>query len=181
MAISFITPADLLIRYDWRWIGQNILDTIPGTAANEAGVLASPKVQAFIEEASEMVMGAAAVGDRYTAEEIQQYGGALLQRIVSDLVIGLILKRRVRSSKDEEAFTLAYNEALAYLEQLRRGERIFYLVPNVPQAGLPATANMAAQPGFGPPLITNNPRIFGTIGFNQNYGINGGGGGCGGW
>lgn len=181
MAISFITTADLLIRYDWRWIGNNILDTIPSTAATEAQVLASPKVEALIQTASEMVMAAAAVGARYTPEEVQQYGGALLAQIVSDLVAGLILKRRMRASDDEKPFTAAYEEALAYLEQLRRGERIFYAVPDVPQAGLPTTTTMAAQPGFGPLLATNNVRVFGTIGqainYGQNYGGNNGPGG----
>lgn len=166
---AFITTADLIVRYDHRWIGQNITDN--GIPATEAEVLSSTKLNAFIEEASEAVMGAAAVGDRYSLSDLTTYGGVLLKRIVCDLVIGAILKRRVRANKDNEAFTTAYEEALNYLELLRRGERIFYAVPNVPEAGLPSTVNLAPTPAAsGSPLITDNVRIFGSIGPDRNYG-----------
>lgn len=172
---SFITTADLVAAYDYRWIGQNITDT--GVPATEAQVLASTKLAGFIEEASEQIMGACAVAARYSLSDLETYGGALLRRITCDLVMGLILKRRVRANKDNEAFTAAYEEALNYLEQLRRGERIFYAVPNVPEAGLPATENLAPPLSIGPPLITDNVRIFGTIGYGRNYGYGYGNGG----
>lgn len=171
-APAFITAADLTARYDWRWIAQNITDD--GKPATEAQVLASTKIEAFIEEASEMVLSACAVGARYSLTDLETYGGVLLKRITADLVIGAILKRRVRASKDNEAFTAAYQEALDYLEQLRRGDRIFYAVPNVPEAGLPTTENLAPTPsGTGRPLITDNTRIFGTVGWDRNYGYGG--------
>lgn len=170
---SFITPAQFLVRYDYRWVGKNITDT--GVPATEAQCLASPVLAAFIEEASEMVMGASAVAARYSVDDLTTYGGALLVRITSDLTMGLILKRRARAAEDNEAFTSAYREALDYLEQLRRGERIFYAVPNVPEAGLPTTQNLAPTPAaLGQPLITDNSRIFGTIGWDRNYGNRGG-------
>lgn len=173
MPIYFITNAQLLDRYDYRWIGQQMLDT--AAAATQADLLnsgstAGGRLQAFIGEASEMLMAAAAVGDRYNAADIQTYGGQLLIRIVSDLTMGLILKRRARPVESDEALTRAYDEALGYLEQLRQGERIFYMVPNVPEAGLPAQQTLAALPGFGPPLITDQCRIFGDIGYGLNYG-----------
>lgn len=166
---SFITTEQLVVRYDWRWIAKNITDT--GVPATEDDVLTSTKIAAFIEEASEMVMGAAAVGARYSLSDLETYGGALLTRIVSDLVVGAIIKRRVRATKDDEAFTAAYEEAQRYLELLRRGERVFYAVPNVPEAGLPSTVNLAPTPAAaGSPLITDNVRIFGSIGPDRNYG-----------
>lgn len=178
---AFITVQQFLQRYDWRWVSQNITDT--GVPATEASLTDSitPSVSylrltAFIEEASEMVMAAAAVGARYSLSDIETYGGSLLIRITSDLVIGAILKRRVRAGSDNEAFTSAYEEALNYLELLRRGERIFYAVPNVPEAGLPATQNLAPSLTLGQPLITDNVRIFGTVGYDRNYGNRLGGG-----
>ncbi len=168
---AFATGADLTVRYDWRWIGNNITDS--GTPANESQVINSPIIAILIAEASEDVMAAAAVGNRYTVQDLQQYGGLLLTGIVCALVMGKILKRRARAAKDEEALTLSYTEALGYLEQMRRGERIFYSVPDVAEAGVPHTANMAPPLGFGQPLITDEVRFFGTVGFDRNYGYYG--------
>ena len=159
---SFITPTDFLLRYDFRWVGKNITDN--GIAADQGQCAASPVIAAFIQEASDMVMAAAAIGDRYSLDDITKYGGTLLTRIVSDLTMGLILKRRARALDDEKSLSGPYEEALEYLELLRRGERIFYAVPNVPEAGLPATATMLPTPGIQPPLISENTRIFGLIG-----------------
>ena len=178
----FCSNAAFLVRYDWRWVGKQILDN--NSAATEVQCLSSPVVTAFLTEASEMVMSAAAVGDRYNtqknpslppiANDLAVYGGTLLTRIVSDLTMGLILKRRARGAKDEEALGLPYVQALEYLEQMRQGERIFFMVPGVPEAGLPAHAPLSAPLGYhGPELISNNSRIFGSIGFNRNYGIAG--------
>jgi hypothetical protein len=184
----FITQAEFLSRYDWRWVAKQVLDT--NTSATESELKSDTGggaiLKLFLSEASEMVMGAAAVGDRYNAQanpnlpplanDLAIYGGALLARIVSDLTMGLILKRRARGAKDQEGLTAAYEEALEYLEQMRRGERIFFAVPNVPQAGLPTTETMSPPIGRpGAPIISNNTRIFGDIGYNRNYGLNGGG------
>lgn len=173
---SFCTPTQLLSRYDYRWIANQIYDN--GTAATQAQVLNSPIIAEFIQDASEMVLAAATIGERYSRGDLECYGGCLLVRITCGLVLGLILKRRARGSKDEEALTTDYNESLQYLEQLRRAERIFFNVPGVVEAGVPATAPMVnPNPGFGPPFISNNPAIFGNVGVDRNYGNQLGGGG----
>jgi hypothetical protein len=173
---SFLTNAEFLVRYDARWVGKQLLDTgavsVPSDIADPAGA-GGAVVAEFIAEASELVMAAAAVGARYTEDDLTTHGGKLLKRLVADLAMGLILKRRVRASKDEDSFSLPYREALDYLEQLRRGERIFYQVPDVPEAGLPGTADMlpGAAPGLSasaraqrlPCPISENSRIFGDI------------------
>ncbi len=174
---SFCTPTQLLTRYDFRWIGNQINDN--GTAATQAQVLVSPVIAELIQDASEQVLGAATIGERYSRADLECYGGRLLVRITCGLVLGLILKRRARGSKDEEALTTDYNESLAYLEQLRRAERIFFNVPGVVEAGVPSTAPMVNVNGFGPPFISNNVNIFGNIGCDRNYGNQlGSGGGC---
>lgn len=181
--VLFITNEQFFSMNDWRWVAKQVLDD--GSAATLTALLdpttiAGGIVQSFIAQASEMTMSAAAVGDRYNtqnnpllppiANDLALYGGTLLVRIVGDLTMGLILKRRARGAKDQEALTLAYTEALGYLEQMRQGERIFFMVPGVPEAGLTATQPMTPGPGLGPPLITNNCAIFGTIGLERNYG-----------
>jgi hypothetical protein len=178
----FLTNAEFLVRYDSRWVGKQLLDT--GAASGPVD-LSDPEgpggavLAEFVAEASDLVLSACAVGDRYSEEDLYALvevpdsrghdRGKLLKRVVADLTMGLILKRRVRASKDEESFNLPYREALEYLELLRRGERIFYQVPGVPEAGLPDTAAMlpndpaAADPNFQPAAISQNTRIFGDV------------------
>jgi hypothetical protein len=164
--VAFISSSQFLLRYDFRWCGKNVLDN--GTQAGyddlvDPATPAGAVIAAFIAESSEVVMAAAAIGKRYTVDDLTTYGGQLLVRIVSDLVMGLILKRRVRSAEDTAAFSAAYTEALDYLEQLRRGERIFFAVPKVPEAGLMTAADERPRPGScQPPLISENSRIFGV-------------------
>ena len=166
MPITFITNAQFLVRYDARWVGKNMLDD--GTAASAAdladeGSVPGARLEQLIQEASELVMAAGAVGARYSVSDLVTYGGQLLVRIVSDLTVGLILKRRARALTDENQLSGPYAEAMGYLEQLRRGERIFWAVPDVPEAGLPGTGTMLPTPGFQPPLWTQYAtRVFGN-------------------
>jgi hypothetical protein len=161
--IPFVTNPQFLARYDGRWVGKNVLDN--ATAATIAQ-LADPTsaggaiLELLLTEASEMLMAAAAVAARYTEDEVRTYGGTLLARIVCDLCIGLVMKRRGRAVTDQEALSASYNEALGYIEQLRRGERIFWQVPEQAKAGLPESAPM--QTVFDPPLISQQAeRYFG--------------------
>ncbi len=170
----FVTNAQFFVRYDWRWVAKNVLDISPGTGLVAAATLAQlldtssvagTVVYECLFEASEMLVAAAAVGARYTVEELVAAGGRLLIRVVCDLCVGLILKRRGRAVTDENALSQPYNEALGYLEALRRGERIFFMVPAVPEAGLPESASMNPIPGIDPPLITTDAiRYFGLGG-----------------
>lgn len=158
---SFLTPADFFVRYDYRWVGKQITDT--GLAATDIDCRNSSVIAAFIAEASEMVVAAAAVGDRYSENDLTLYGGQLLKRITADLTMGLILKRRARAASDLESLTGPYTEALGYLEQLRRGERIFYMVPDVAEAGLPEAVSNLPRLGIDPPLATQQAfRYFGS-------------------
>lgn len=154
----FLSNDDMLKRYDWRWIAKNVTDgttltnNVAATLAELQGATGGGAVLTIlITEASELLMGAAAVGARYTENDLRTYGGSLLTRIVADLTMGLILKRRARALTDEDELSKPYAEALAYLEQLRRGERIFWAVPNVPEAGLPESASMEPRVGIDPP------------------------------
>lgn len=172
----FITNEVFLKRYDWRWVAKNVLD---GATANTSAALptkadlededteAGSVLYECIFDASEMVMAAAAVGARYTVEDLMPSGdypggGRLLRRIVADLTMGFILQRRGRAIADEQSLSGPYNEAVAYVEQLRRGERIFFQVPDVPEAGLPDVAAMDPIPGLNSQLLTQDAyRYFG--------------------
>lgn len=185
----FATNQQFLDRHDGRWVAKNMLDdnTAPTVAqlANTA-TAAGARLEQLITDASEKLMSAAAVGARYTVADLVTYGGNLVISITCDLAVGPILKRRGRSVDNYEKYSAAYTEACDYVEQLRRGERIFFAVPDVPEAGLPASADMA--PGiFNPPNIAAQAgRYFGcpaaADGYQNRFPPNNNSGcGCGGW
>lgn len=158
MITPFITNNQFLDRYDWRWVAENILDDDRDATLNQLlspTTTAGKRLREFALEASEMVLAAARVGARYSEGDLRSHGGYLLIRIVADLMIAPILKRRNRALSDESQLSKSYNEALQYLELLRRGERIFWAVPNVPEAGLPTTTSLVDNP-FTAPLITDH-------------------------
>ena len=168
----FLDNTSFLIRYDWRWVAKNVTDgttltnNVAATLSELQGATGGGAVLAtLITEASELVMAASAVGARYTEDDLRTYGGSLLTRIVADLTMGLVLKRRGRALTDEDELSKPYAEALEYLEQLRRGERIFWNVPDVPEAGLPATSSMEPRVGIDPPTVSMMAgRYFGSPG-----------------
>lgn len=176
----FLTNTQFLQRYDWRWVAKNVYDDGAVGVTGAAGAATLAELQAgttnggavltqMIADAEALLMSAAAVSNRYTATQIAAYDPVLAARIVSDLTVGEVLKRRARAVADESVLNAAYTAALDQLEALRRGERIFPNVPDVPQAGLPATASMNPVAGVGPPLITTSAaRYFGVL--NPNLG-----------
>ncbi len=175
--VPFVTNTAFLVRYDWRWCAKNLLDgPTAGTSSppptltdlQNPSSAAGSVLATLITEASEILMAAAAVAARYTEDDVRTYGGSLRDRIVSDLTMGLVLKRRGRAVTDEKDLSGPYTEALEYIEALRRGERIFWAVPNVPEAGLPGTADgnpfpfpYGLLPGHVPPLSAQSVRYFG--------------------
>lgn len=184
MASQFVNNGQFLVRFDWRTIAKNVSDdgavAVPppvtaqtqATLAELTGNPGPPPVYTgigatlnqMIEDAEAVLLAAACVAARYSVQDLTLYGGALLQRVVCDLAAGEVLKRRMRAVSDEKALSAAYTEGLEYLEALRRGERIFYAVPNVPEAGLLTTAGLNPVPGVNPPLLTQlAARSFGVL------------------
>lgn len=147
---------------------MNIMDD--GTRATKAQLLnvateAGARLYALLQDASEELMAAALVGARYTEDEVRQYGGNLVVSIVSGLTLGPILERRVRAVSDTKSFSWMYQRAAQRVEELRKGERIFWAVPNVPEAGQPEVADSTPLPGLEcPTLVGDSPRYFGDTG-----------------
>lgn len=181
MPVYLINAQTLFAFQDWRWVAQQLLDTNPGTVATLSDMLdpnttAGARLQTLIGAASEMLLAAACGQARYSLQDIQTYGGSLRDMIVANLAVGPILSRRDRAADDEEKLSLSYKQALDYLEQLQKGERIFYAVPNVPEAGLAEAATMTPRPGIDPPLSTKcATRYFGS---GRPTGSGGCAGGC---
>lgn len=176
--LLFCSNADLLSRFDSRWISMNLLDD--GTTATTTQLLdttsvAGARLQILLGDASEVLMSAASVSARYSVNDLLVYGGNLVTNITAGLAFGIILKRRGRAVTTNKMISDAFTEAMSYIEQLRRGDRIFSMVPLVPQAGLPGTASMQSCPGvpYGDPDITQvSGRYFGQ-GLNPSCGCGG--------
>lgn len=174
--LLFATNEQVLDRFDGRWIGQNILDN--GQSATVADLIdplttAYTRLQNLIGDASEMLLSAASVSARYSISDLQTYGGNLLVNITAGLAMGPILKRRGRAVTTNKMISDAFNEAMSYIEQLRRGDRIFAMVPNVPEAGLGFTTGMSGcctVPYGGADITAMSGRYFG---------VSSGAGGCG--
>ena len=186
----FITNAQFLDRHDWRWVARNILDGPTVSTSSTPPTLgqlvddttsAGARLKTLITDASEELMAAAAVGARYSETDLRPRplenppypgGGNLLFSIVAGLTVGPLLERRDRAVTDVSALAAAYDRAKARVEELRRGERIFWSIPQVPEAGLPGTANMTPGPPLGPPTLSQAAgRYFG-------FPSGGGTGGC---
>lgn len=182
----FATNSQFLDRHDGRWVAKNVLDdgTAPTVAQlADTSTAAGARLEQLITDASEKLMAAASVGARYSVDDLVTYGGNLVVSITCDLAVGPILKRRGRAVDNYEKYSAAYAEACEYVEQLRRGDRIFFAVPGVPEAGLPASADMAPDPNLPPNLAAQARRYFGCPAASDGYRDRRGGGGCGcgGW
>lgn len=169
--VPFVSNTRFLIRADWRWVAKNVLDgATAGTSAapptladlQDSSTAAGSVLYALLQDASEELMSAAAVAARYTEADIRTYGGSLVESIVSGLAVGPILERRERAAADYAALSASYDRAKERVEQLRRGERIFWAVPDVPEAGLPESVNQSAySPGAVPQTSAIAARYFG--------------------
>ncbi len=169
--VPFVTNTRFLIRHDWRWVAKNVLDgATAGTSATpptltelqDPSSAAGSVLYTLLQDASEELMSAAAVAARYTEQDIRTYGGSLVESIVSGLAVGPLLERRDRAAEDYAALSAAYDRAKERVEQLRRGERIFWAVPDVPEAGLPESVNQNGHlHGVPPPRSLQAVRYFG--------------------
>lgn len=167
-----LTNAQLFNYVDSRWVAKNLLDD--GTAASladmlDTGTVAGARLEILITAASEKLMSAAAIGARYSETDVRTYGGELSRSITAGLSMGPVLHRRGRAVTDYAKLSAQYDEAEAYIEQLRRGERIFFAVPDVPEAGLPASADMGPNPLQPPNIACQASRYFGFPAAGDGY------------
>ena len=154
--------------HDYRWVAKNMLDAgVPASLADmlDSSTTAGRRVAEFIDAAEGELFAATAIGDRYSVPDVVTYGGALARRIVANLAVAPALDRRDRAVSDQQKLSAAVNWAKGFVEQLRQGDRIFALVPDVPEAGLPGPQDLTPRPGIDPPRITDvAARYFGGPG-----------------
>lgn len=130
---SYCTAAEFVKRYDLRQIGDLIGDD--DTRVDGCNIATHPNVLAALEDASGEVEMACLVGKRYVPTDLNTLTGMSkrrLQKLVSDLAMWCLMCRRYPAMEP----TTTYSGAVALLQQLREGVRIFGLEETA-DAGLP--------------------------------------------
>lgn len=125
---------DLISRYDERTVRDLLSDD--GTPVGDLS--GDSKLSANLQAASGRVEAACLVGQIYTAANLAALTGntlELLKEIVCDLCMLRLVMRRPEKVSDEHIKVLRETTE-EYLEQLRKGERLFDVTANV-EAGLP--------------------------------------------
>src|SRR5262245_57392173 len=125
-AAPYATVDDFLLRWDERTVAR--LLSIDGTALSHAQILASPKLAAFLKEASGEVEAGCLAGERYTVADLVALagtnGGAELSGLVCDLAMWRLWDHRPdRQGKPPERALNARKK----LDRLRAGDLIFPL------------------------------------------------------
>jgi phage gp36-like protein len=122
--MPYATPAELLVRYDARRVG----DLVSDTGDRDTNPVASPVLAACLDDASGHIDSACRVGGRYSTTELDTMvgnGSSLLIRLTCDIAYGLLVARRGYSATDQQAMAPNYKPALDMLELIRKGERVF--------------------------------------------------------
>lgn len=167
--MPYITPGDLVLRYDRRRVAELLSDN----DASPVDPLALPgnvSLLAIINDACGEVNASVTVGNKYTIDNLNELTGAdqsFLKRLVSNLVWGKLLLFKGLGNADIAKQAPGYTEAQKILAELSNGSMVFGTQANR-DAGLPAFAIPDRK-------LTNSPslwnRMFGTFGYNC-YGRN---------
>jgi len=132
---AYATADDLTARYDERTIRDLLSDD--GTPVTER-LTAHTRLTSLLEAASGRVEAASLNAKMYTAVQLAALTGnslGLLKDIVCDLTMIRLIMRRPEKFSSEQIKDMR-ESAEMYLEQLRKGERLFAIDANI-DAGLP--------------------------------------------
>lgn len=133
MANSLAAPADLLVRFDARLLGQLVNDG--NVQVTPGALLTDPVIQEHLDQSAGEVFAALYVAYKYTAAElatVTNTTASLLKKLVCDLAIVTLCQRRGMSYEDKFPMVEA---SLGMVQMLRNGERVLDLAGNE-QAGL---------------------------------------------
>jgi phage gp36-like protein len=139
--MAYITPAEMLKRFDVRILGDLVSDS--GVRVSATSLLSDPNLQAALDDASGQINAAILVAQRYTPSQLSALTGvdaAFLYWLTATLAYGrLRLRRGVKADELPE-----YKDALEMLQALRDGARVFNVLANEEDG----------NPTFGFPSLT---------------------------
>lgn len=138
----YATADDLLKRYDARLLGDLVSDSGTPVAPND--LPSNPVIDAVLRDACAAVDAAVFVGSRYTPEQmttLSETAAAFVRRLVCDLALVYIKRRRGRFDSDKDAALLKeINDTLA---ALRDGQDLLLLAE---QSAAPASTMELVRP-----------------------------------
>lgn len=145
---AYATPADLIVRYDVRTLGDLCSDD--GNRVPQALLATNTKLEALLSTASGQINAAVMRGDRYTAADLASLSGESQQYLVDltcRIAFWLLWQRRPYS--DDQNRMEAKKSADEALELLRTGAQVFE-IDTVIEAGKPKVDTVSRTE------ITNN-------------------------
>ena len=135
--MAYATSSDLTARFDRRIIAD--LATDEGVEVSESSLSSNTAVDAALDDASGRIDAALTVARIYTTDDLDALTGnslALLKRITCELAMTFLIGRRQEKLLDQ-SLAAVEEKAEAYLDRLRKGERLFGAVDAAKGAGLP--------------------------------------------
>lgn len=143
--MAYCTAAQFIASYDSRRVRELLSDS--GTPIGQPDLAANAILLQLLEEASEMVIAAISVRQKYTRDELNAMAasateGFLLRRLVADLAYGLLQQRRGVAAGDISRLAPGYVLAQQMLGQLREGLLILPKAADEtrPRTGLPSVS-----------------------------------------
>lgn len=168
----YLTAAGLLRLADWRMIAELCYDGDGARptkrALRDPATAAGAILAEFLLAASGDLESSALAGGRYAVEDVQALtastaGGMWVRRLVTSLTLWHLMQRREPAAGAPDT-TPGAAAALAILEQLRTGERVFAFEQARAAGGGPAAVALydpAAEPG-GSRTVARASRLFDT-------------------
>lgn len=134
--MAYATPAQMLLRYDSRTIGQLVADD--DTQVSASGLLTDTVLAAALGDASGRIDSALLQGGRYTTDDLEGLTGnnaTYLVRICCDIAMEFLWQRR--PYYDIERYKQARELAEDHLKLLQSGKDIFDIA-SVQNASVPS-------------------------------------------
>jgi hypothetical protein len=172
---SYASPADFLARVDVSVPGLLCRDDDSQASATE--LLTDPNLATALQDASGIVESTILQAEMYTVADLQALPVGsnslnLLKRIICGLALGFLRQRR---GIMEQVDYPIYTQAVAYLDALQEGTKIFAFAETA-DAGVVDVSSMTDIDWYSLPLTTNQGRYWGTRS-NRRYNQLGFGGG----
>ncbi len=167
---SYATPSDLLIRYDWRSVGQLVSDN--GIAvSSSAAVALSPILTPMLQQAAGMVEAACTRAGNYVINPtatppindlavLNNNSKQVLVGLVCDLAMWLIWLRRPRMTASDQP-PAQCKMALEMLDSLASGERIFGILEHQAAGAMNLTIDTPADVEHRHGVVVQARRYFG--------------------
>lgn len=165
--MAYATVADLLERYDVRAVCEFASDDPAGIPISVGNLATTGTVIAAFDDASSMIDAACQYGKRYLRADLvalvanaDRQKGSLIRRVTCDLVMMVLVSRRLAPGKDVDALIPMLKASQEWLARLHNGDMVLD-IDTALNATLPTgvTGPVANDPN----RMTNINPMFGVL------------------